>query len=139
MASVKRALVLRSDAIPISVAAQLALLVVMIVTTFDVYRDRGMFAADWWTGAAVYLAVLSWLYFAAMVVRYVLTMALRPESRWFSAPFRSGFTWSWQSRYGRSPATTGRDLCATRRPYPIGVDADVVEASSPVIVVTDEV
>ena len=63
--------------------AQLALLVVMIVTTFDVYRDRGMFAADWWTGAAVYLAVLSWLYFAAMVVRYVLTMALRPESRWF--------------------------------------------------------
>ena len=63
--------------------AQLALLAVMVVITFDLYRGQGLFAADWWTGAAMYLAVLSWVYFAAMVVRYVLTMALRPELRWF--------------------------------------------------------
>ena len=63
--------------------AQLALLAVMVAITLDLYRGHGMFAADWWSGAAMYLAVLSWVYFAAMVVRYVLTMALRPELRWF--------------------------------------------------------
>ena len=63
--------------------AQLALLAMMIVISSDIYRGQGMFAADWWSAAAVYLAVLSWVYFAAMVVRYVLTMALRPELRWF--------------------------------------------------------
>ena len=63
--------------------AQLALLAVMIVIAIDVYRGQGMFTADWWAGAAVYLAALSWFYFAAMVVRYVLTMALRPDLRWF--------------------------------------------------------
>ena len=63
--------------------AQLALLAVMAVITFDVYRDQGLFTADWWARAAPPLAVLSWVYFAAMVVRYVLTMALCPELRWF--------------------------------------------------------
>ena len=63
--------------------SQLALLAVMVVITLDVYRNRGLFAADWWAVAAPYLAVLSWIYFGAMVVRYVLTMWLRPELRWF--------------------------------------------------------
>ena len=63
--------------------AQLALLAVMIVIASDVYRGQGMFTADWWAGAVGYLAALSWFYFAAMVVRYVLTMALRPDLRWF--------------------------------------------------------
>ena len=63
--------------------AQLALLAVMVVVTFSVYRDQGLFAADWWAGAAAPLVVLSWVYFAAMVVRYVLTVMLRPELRWF--------------------------------------------------------
>jgi hypothetical protein len=63
--------------------AQLALLAVLVVATFDVYRGQGLFAADWWAGAAAPLAVLSWVYFAATVVRYVVTMTLRPELRWF--------------------------------------------------------
>ena len=63
--------------------AQLALLATMVMVTFDVYRDQGLFAADWWAGATTPLAALSWVYFAAMVVRYVLTMTLRPELRWF--------------------------------------------------------
>jgi hypothetical protein len=63
--------------------SQLALLAVMIVITVDVYRDGGLFAADWWDRAALYLAVLSWLYFGSMVVRYIVTMWLRPEFRWF--------------------------------------------------------
>ena len=63
--------------------AQLVLLAVMAVITVDLFRGQGIFAAGWWVGAAVPLAVLSWVYFGAMVVRYILTMALRPELRWF--------------------------------------------------------
>ena len=63
--------------------AQLVLVAVMAAIAFDIYRGQGIFAAAWWVGAAVPLAVLSWVYFGAMVVRYILTMALRPELRWF--------------------------------------------------------
>lgn len=63
--------------------AQLVLLAVMVVICADVYRGSGLFAAEWWGRAALPLVVLSWIYFGAMVVRYVLTMALRPELRWF--------------------------------------------------------
>ena len=63
--------------------SQLALLAVMVVITVDIYRDEGPFAGDWWGAAAPYLAVVSWIYFGSMVVRYILTMALRPELRWF--------------------------------------------------------
>ena len=63
--------------------SQLALLAVMVVITLDVSRGRGLFAADLWAVAAPYLAVLSWIYFAAMVVRYILMMLLRPDLRWF--------------------------------------------------------
>ena len=63
--------------------AQLVLLAVMVVICADIYRGSGLFAAEWWGRAALPLMVLSWLYFVSMVVRYVLTMALRPELRWF--------------------------------------------------------
>ena len=63
--------------------SQLALLAVMVLITVEIHRNEGPFAADWWAGAGPYLAVLSWIYFGSMVVRYVLTMALRPELRWF--------------------------------------------------------
>ncbi|MDE2938012.1 MAG: hypothetical protein OXR67_03710 [Chloroflexota bacterium] len=63
--------------------AQLVLLAVMLVICADVYRGSGLFAADWWSRAALPLTVLSWIYFGSMVVRYVLTMVLRPELRWF--------------------------------------------------------
>ena len=63
--------------------SQLALLALMVVITVDVYRDRGLFSADWWSVAAPYLAVASWVYFGSMVVRYIATMWLRPEFRWF--------------------------------------------------------
>ena len=62
--------------------SQLALLAVMIVITANVYSGRGIFAQDWWGVAAPYLAVLSWIYFGSMVVRYILTMWFRPELRW---------------------------------------------------------
>ena len=63
--------------------AQLALLVVMVVICADVYRGGGLFAADRRGRAALPPIILSWVYFWSMVVRYVLTMVLRPELRWF--------------------------------------------------------
>ena len=63
--------------------SQLVLLAVMVVICADVYRGSGLFAADWWSRAALPLMVLSWVYFGSMVVRYLLTMVLRPELRWF--------------------------------------------------------
>ena len=63
--------------------SQLALLAVMVWITVDIFRDSGLFAADWWSHAARYLAILSWIYFGSMPVRYVVTMWLRPEFRWF--------------------------------------------------------
>ena len=63
--------------------SQLALLTVMTAITVQVYFNKGLFAADWWARAAPYLAVLSWIYFGSMVVRYAVTMTMRPELRWF--------------------------------------------------------
>ena len=63
--------------------AQLVLLAVMLAICTDVYRGSGFFAAEWWGRTALPLMVLSWIYFGSMVVRYALTMALRPDLRWF--------------------------------------------------------
>ena len=63
--------------------SQLALLAVMVLIAIDVFRHRGLFAADWWSAGAPYIAVLSWIYFGSMALRYVITMRLRPEFRWF--------------------------------------------------------
>ena len=62
---------------------QLVLLAIMVVITLHVHQDRGIFAAHWWAKVAPALTVLAWAYFASMVVRYVLTMLLKPELRWF--------------------------------------------------------
>lgn len=63
--------------------AQLALLAVMAWATADVYRGGGFFASGWWSSAATALAVAAGVYFFSMVARYAVTMALRPELRWF--------------------------------------------------------
>ena len=63
--------------------AQLILLAVMIAITVAVQRESAFFSGDGWERAAPYLAVISVIYFAAMIVRYVLTMVRHPERRWF--------------------------------------------------------
>ena len=63
--------------------AQLLFLAIMIVITLAVYRDEPFFATDGWNLAAPILVVISGVYFVSMAFRYVLTMALRPERRWF--------------------------------------------------------
>ena len=83
MASFQRALVLGASALQILLPAQLLLLAIMTAITLAVYRDEAFFATDRWDRAAPILAVISGVYFVSMVLRYVLTMALRPERRWF--------------------------------------------------------
>ena len=63
--------------------AQLLLLAILTAVTLAVYRDEAFFATDRWNRAAPILAVISGVYFVSMALRYVLTMALRPERRWF--------------------------------------------------------
>ena len=63
--------------------AQVVLLTLMVLIIFDLYRMDGVFAAGGWAAAATPLRLAAALYFAAMVVRYVLTMAFKPERRWF--------------------------------------------------------
>ena len=62
--------------------AQLVLLSLMAVIAADVYRTGGFFASSWWGIAATPLRLAAVVYFASMIVRYVLTMKLRPERRW---------------------------------------------------------
>lgn len=67
---------------PVLLASQLVILGLMLVMIGDVCRGQGRFAGPhprigrviWWFGC---------VYLASMIARYALTMALRPEWRWF--------------------------------------------------------
>ncbi len=63
--------------------SQLVLLAVMIAITVAVYQESALFAGDFWETAAPYLVALAGIYFASMIIRYVLTMIRNPERRWF--------------------------------------------------------
>lgn len=67
---------------PALLAIQLVMLAVMFRIVADVRRGRGFFAAPraaW----ARRLIGFSAVYAGAMALRYILTMYLRPEMRWF--------------------------------------------------------
>ena len=55
----------------------------MIAVTLAVYQDESFLATGGWNRAAPILLVISGVYFVSMVLRYIPTMALRPERRWF--------------------------------------------------------
>ncbi len=63
--------------------AQLVLLALMVLIANDVYRMEGFFADNGWGAFSAPLRIGAAAYFVGMVVRYVLTMALKPERRWF--------------------------------------------------------
>lgn len=63
--------------------AQLVLLTLMIFIASDIHRMDGFFAGSGWEGWSAPLRIGAVVYFAAMIVRYVLTMALKPQRRWF--------------------------------------------------------
>ena len=63
--------------------AQLALLALMTAVAADLCRGEGFFASGKWSNAALALTVAAGVYFFSMLARYFVTMALRPELRWF--------------------------------------------------------
>ena len=63
--------------------AQLLLLSLMALIVADVFRDNGFFALEWWSNIATPIRLAAFVYFFSMVARYVITMARKPERRWF--------------------------------------------------------
>jgi hypothetical protein len=61
--------------------AQIVILTLMVWIASDISRESGFFAepAPHWGRAAIWF---SYLYAGAMVVRYVVRMARRPDERW---------------------------------------------------------
>lgn len=67
---------------PVLLPVQVVMLAVMAWIVIDVSRGSGWFARPS-RRAGNWLRSISYVYFAAMVLRYVLTMSLHPELRWF--------------------------------------------------------
>jgi len=67
---------------PTLLIIQLLTLILMVQITGEIWRGKGTFAIPrpHWTQ---FLMKFSAVYAAAMVLRYVLTMILHPEMRWF--------------------------------------------------------
>ena len=62
---------------------QILILVVQAMMVRDIWRGSGLFALRR-PGVGLPLRWFSCIYFAAMVVRYVLTMTMYPERRWLT-------------------------------------------------------
>jgi hypothetical protein len=92
---------------PVLLASQAIVLTFMTLICVDFVRAHGFFVAPHPRGGlfSVWFAAL---YFAGMVVRYIVTMSRRPERRWFGGTipiiFHSvvaAFLWTW-GRYQSS-------------------------------------
>jgi hypothetical protein len=68
---------------PVLLPVQLGIIALMLKIVYDFARARGYFVTPA-PRAARYIMWFSYLYFFAMVARYVATMWLRPELRWFT-------------------------------------------------------
>ncbi|HVO95133.1 MAG TPA: hypothetical protein VMT22_19920 [Terriglobales bacterium] len=67
---------------PALLAIQISMLMVMITISTHIWRGEGLFA-ERRPASARFLVGFSFLYAGTMALRYVLTMILRPEMRWF--------------------------------------------------------
>ncbi|MEX2286616.1 MAG: hypothetical protein WD648_05965 [Planctomycetaceae bacterium] len=67
---------------PVLLPIQILILAVQAKVSLDIWRGSGFFAIPR-PRSGMALCVFSYVYFAAMVLRYVLTMSLYPERRWF--------------------------------------------------------
>ena len=67
---------------PTLLIIQLLMLILMVKITGEVWRGKGTFAIPrpHWSR---FLVKFSAVYAGAMILRYVLTMTLHPEKRWF--------------------------------------------------------
>lgn len=70
-------------AYPVLLPIQLVIVASMLKIVLDIARDRGYFATSR-PRAARFLKWFSYIYFFGMILRYVLTMWLHPEWRWFT-------------------------------------------------------
>jgi len=68
---------------PLLLPGQIALIVLMLKIVRDFARGDGYFV-DLKPRTGTILKVLSCIYFLSMLVRYVVTMVLHPELRWFT-------------------------------------------------------
>jgi hypothetical protein len=68
---------------PVLLPIQILILIVQAKVFLDIWRDAGFFALRRPRTGKI-LCCLSFVYFAAMVLRYVLSMSLHPERRWFT-------------------------------------------------------
>jgi len=77
---------------PILLPIQIVILIVQAKISFDIWRGSGFFARHR-PRAGKLICWFSYVYFAAMVLRYVLTMGLYPETRWFTGTIPIFFHW----------------------------------------------
>lgn len=93
---------------PTLLAIQIVMLAVMIKSGRDVWRGIGFFASIS-DRSARYLIGFSVVYAASMALRYIVTMALHPEMRWFGGTIPiffhfvlAGFIFTLGQHYSRS-------------------------------------
>lgn len=77
---------------PVLLPIQILILIVQAKVSLDIGRDSGFFAARR-QRAGKFLCWFSYVYFAAMVLRYVITMSLYPERRWLTGTIPIFFHW----------------------------------------------
>jgi hypothetical protein len=77
---------------PILLPIQVVIVAVQVMVSWDIWNGAGFFA---WQRPLVGrgLRWFSYVYFAAMALRYALTMAFYPERRWFSGTIPIFFHW----------------------------------------------
>jgi hypothetical protein len=67
---------------PALLASQVLILAIQAAMCADFWRGAGFFVKPKPTAGRV-IRAFSYVYFSSMVVRYVVTMAMHPERRWF--------------------------------------------------------
>ena len=77
---------------PILLVLQALLLGVQLSISRDLWRGSGFFSIPRPRAGAV-LRIFSYIYFGAMVLRYVITMSAFPERRWFVGTIPIFFHW----------------------------------------------
>ena len=77
---------------PILLPVQVVMLAVMVWVNRDVARGTGVFAMLR-PRVGGFLRAFSYVYFAGMLLRYVLTMTLHPERRWLHGTIPIVFHW----------------------------------------------
>src|SRR5688572_13699985 len=83
-----------SDLIPYHVLfpIQLVILALQAKVSWDIWKDGGFFA-NHRPRFGKWLCWFSYVYFIGMVLRYVITMSLYPERRWFTGIIPIFFHW----------------------------------------------